>query len=118
MFPITLQGNCQAANLRKQGCLDHDKLHQLFALRTATGSLQIFANTPALNSDEKRALKEELSNASAPTFLDDDYCTPNFESIHRLWRILRLKSQSKGRENVQCRMEVARIRRYPRKRIG
>ena len=52
---------------------------------TATGNLQISSNTPPLNSDEERALEEELANAnansSAPTHLDDDYYTPNFESF-------------------------------------
>ena len=84
---MTLQGNCQAANLRKQGCLDYDKLQQLFAPSTVTGNLQISSNTPPLTSDEERALEEELANANAnananaPTHLDDDCYTPNFESF-------------------------------------
>ena len=80
---MTLQGNRQAANLRKQGCLDYDKLQQLFAPSTVTGNLQISSNTPPLTSDEERALEEELANANAnaPTHLDDDCYTPNFESF-------------------------------------
>ena len=57
----------------------------MFTPSTATGNLQISSNTPPLNSDEERALEEELANAnansSAPTHLDDDYYTPNFESF-------------------------------------
>ena len=53
--------------------------------RTTTGNLQISSNTPPLNSDKERALEEELVNAnansSAPTHLDDDCYTPNFESF-------------------------------------
>ena len=57
----------------------------MFAPSTATRNLQISSNTPPLNSDEERTLKEELANAnanaSAPTHLDDDYYTLNFESF-------------------------------------
>ena len=85
MFPRTLQSNRGAANLRKQGCPDYPSLQQLFATSTATGNLQISSNTPPLNSDEERALEEELANAdvnaSAPTHLDDDCYTPNFDSF-------------------------------------
>ena len=55
----------------------------MFTPSTATGNLQISSNTPPLNSDEERALEEELANAdvnaSAPTHLDDDCYTPNFD---------------------------------------
>ena len=91
MFPRTLQGNRGATNLRKQGCPDYPSLQQLFATSTATGNLQISSNTPPLNSDEERALEEELANAnananadanaSAPTHLDDDCYTPNFDTF-------------------------------------
>ena len=87
IFSRTLQGNHGVANLRKQGCLDYPSLQQLFAPSTTTGNLQISSNTPPLNSDEKRALEEELANAnananaSAPTHLDDNCYTPNFESF-------------------------------------
>ena len=74
-----------AANLRKQGSPDYPSLQQLFALSTATGNLQISSNTPPLNGDEERALEEELANAnvnaSAPTHLNDDCYTPNFDSF-------------------------------------
>ena len=57
----------------------------MFTPSTATGNLQISSNTPPLNSDEERALEEELANAdvnaSAPTHLDDDCYTPNFDSF-------------------------------------
>ena len=57
----------------------------MFAPSTATGNLQISSNTPPLNSDEEHALEEEIVNANvdanAPTHLDDDYYTPNFESF-------------------------------------
>ena len=59
----------------------------MFAPSTATGNLQISSNTPPLNNDEERALEEELANAnanahaSAPTHLDDDCYTLNFESF-------------------------------------
>ena len=87
MFPRILQANRGAANLRKQGCPDYPSLQQLFTTSTATGNLQISSNTPPLNSDEERALEEELANAnadvnaSAPTHLDDDCYTPNFDSF-------------------------------------
>nr|POE86135.1 hypothetical protein CFP56_07242 [Quercus suber] len=46
----------------------------------------IFSNTPPLNTDEERALEEELANAnaSAPTHLDNDCYTPNFESFPQI----------------------------------
>ena len=87
MFPRTLQANRVAINLRKQGCLDYLSLQQLFSPSIATGNLQISSNTPPLNSDEERALEEELANdnananASAPTHLDDDCYTPNFDTF-------------------------------------
>ncbi|XP_030936760.1 uncharacterized protein LOC115962032 [Quercus lobata] len=45
--------------------------------------IAISSNTPPLTSDEEHALKEELANANAnaPTHLDDDCYTPNFESF-------------------------------------
>ena len=93
---MCLQGNRGAANLRKHGCPDYPSLQQLFAPSTATGNLQISSNTPPLNSDEERALEEEIANAnitdaSAPTHLDNDYYTPNFESFSKLWRMMRLR---------------------------
>ena len=91
MFPKTLQSNRGAANLRKQGCLDYPSLRQFFAPCTTTGNLQISSNTPPLNSDKECTLEEELANAhantnvdanaSAPTHLDKDCHTPNFDSF-------------------------------------
>nr|POE89240.1 hypothetical protein CFP56_70374 [Quercus suber] len=47
--------------------------------------ITISSNTPPLNSDKEHALEEELANAnanaSAPTHLDNDCYTPNFESF-------------------------------------
>ena len=64
----------------------------MFAPSTAIGNLQISSNTPPLNSDEERALEEELANAnanadvnaSAPTHLDDNCYTPNFDSFPQI----------------------------------
>lgn len=85
MFPRTFQSNRGANSLRNKGCPDYPSLQQLFAPSTATGNLQISSNTPPLNSDEERALEEELANAndnaSAPTHLDDDCYTPNFDTF-------------------------------------
>ncbi|XP_075635874.1 uncharacterized protein LOC142608054 isoform X2 [Castanea sativa] len=75
------EGDRGAANLWKKGCPDYDKLKQLFALSTTTGHLQISSNTPALTSDEERALEEELANDGAVTHVYEDCYTPNLESI-------------------------------------
>ncbi|KAK9993715.1 hypothetical protein SO802_023418 [Lithocarpus litseifolius] len=75
------QGDRSAVNLQKKGCLNYDKLKQLFAPSTATGHLQISSYTPTLTSDEECALEEELANDVAATHLDDDCYTPNLESI-------------------------------------
>ena len=57
---------------------------------TTTRNLQISSNTPPLNSDEERALEEELANAnvsaSAPTHLSNDCYTPNFDSFSQTVR--------------------------------
>ncbi|XP_050253061.1 uncharacterized protein LOC126699350 [Quercus robur] len=42
-----IAGDNKAAALRKKRCPDYEKLKQLFAPNTATGSLQISSNTPA-----------------------------------------------------------------------
>ena len=55
----------------------------MFAPSTANGHLQISLNTPALNSDEKHALEDELATDAAPIHLDNDCYTPNLDSI--LW---------------------------------
>ncbi|XP_023908125.2 uncharacterized protein LOC112019814 [Quercus suber] len=55
---------------------------QLFALNTATGSLQISSNTPTPNNDEEHALEEELANeARRAQLVDDDCYNPNMEGI-------------------------------------
>ncbi|KAK7820586.1 hypothetical protein CFP56_002781 [Quercus suber] len=70
-------GDPKTTNLRKKGCPNYDKLKQLFAPSTTIGALQISSNTPALDSDEERALEEEMANEGDHTNLeDDDYYTP------------------------------------------
>ena len=75
----------KATALRKKWCHNYDKLKQLFAPNTATGSLQISLNTPAPNSDEERFLEEVLTNEAheaRQAQLDDDDCyNPNMEGI-------------------------------------
>ena len=78
---VFLQADRNANNLQKKGCLDYDKLKQLFAPNTANGHLQISSNTPTLNSDEECALEEELVADAAPIHLDDDCYTPNLDNI-------------------------------------
>nr|POF23529.1 hypothetical protein CFP56_47956 [Quercus suber] len=76
------QGDSKATALRKKGCPNYEKLRQLFALNTATGSLQISSNTPTPNSDEEHALEEELANeALRAQLVDDDCYNPNMEGI-------------------------------------
>ena len=55
----------------------------MFAPSTVIGNLQISSNTPALNSDEERALEEEPTNEGTPTHLDDDCYSPNLDNIHQ-----------------------------------
>ncbi|XP_075636969.1 uncharacterized protein LOC142609274 [Castanea sativa] len=104
---LSKQQNKGTANLRKQGCLDYPSLQQLFTPSIATGNLQISSNTPPLNSDEKRALKEELANAnanaSAPTHLDDDCYTPTFESVPQIVKDVEVEevTQRMGKHPVQ-----------------
>ena len=85
MYILSFQGDNKAAALRKKGCPDYEKLKQLFAPNTATGSLQISSNTPAPDSDEERVLEEELANEEREahrTQLDDDDCyNPNMEGV-------------------------------------
>ena len=71
--------------MRKKGCPDYDKLKHLFTPSTANGHLQISSNTLALNSDEEYALEEEeLATDVAPIHLDDNYYTPDLDSIPRI----------------------------------
>ena len=64
---MSFQGDNKAAALRKKGCPDYEKLKQLFALNTATGSLQISSNTLAPDSDEEHVLEEELASEAHRT---------------------------------------------------
>ncbi|KAK9984423.1 hypothetical protein SO802_033948 [Lithocarpus litseifolius] len=82
MYILSFQEDSKAAALRKKGCPNYEKLKQLFALNTATSSLQISSNTPTPNSDEERALEEELANEACRAQLGDDDCyNPNMEHI-------------------------------------
>ncbi|XP_023904953.1 uncharacterized protein LOC112016657 [Quercus suber] len=85
VWQYVVASNRGANSLRNKGCPDYPSLQQLFTPSTATGNLQIPSNTPPLNSDKERALEEELANAndnaSAPTYLDDDCYTPNFDTF-------------------------------------
>ena len=85
MYMLSFQGDNKAAALRKKMCPDYEKLKQLFALNTATGSLQISSNTPAPDSDEERVLEEKLANEAREAHRiqldDDDYYNPNMEGI-------------------------------------
>ena len=82
---MSFQGDNKVAALRKKGCSDYEKLKQLFALNTATSSLQISSNTPAPDSDEEHVVEEELANEACEahhTQLDDDDCyNPNMEGV-------------------------------------
>ena len=82
MYILSFQEDPKAPILQKKWCPNYDKLRQLFAPNTATDSLKISSNTPAPNSDEKRALEEELANETRRAQLDnDDYYNPNIEGI-------------------------------------
>ena len=82
---MSFQGDNKAATLRKKGCLDYEKLKRLFALNTATSSLQISSNTPTPDSDEECVVEKELANEAHEAYrtqLDDDDCyNPNMEGI-------------------------------------
>ena len=62
-----------------------------------------------MNNDEEHALEEELANAnitdaSAPTHLDNDYYTPNFESFPQTGEDDEVEevTQRVGKRLVQC----------------
>ena len=67
LYILSFQGDSKVATLWTKRCPDYDKLKQLFAPNTATGSLQISSNMPALDSDKEHALKEELANETRRT---------------------------------------------------
>uniref|UniRef100_A0A7N2KQ02 DUF8040 domain-containing protein n=1 Tax=Quercus lobata TaxID=97700 RepID=A0A7N2KQ02_QUELO len=68
--------------LRKSECPNYDKLRQLFASNAATGAYQISSSTPTPDSDEKRALEEEIANEARRTQLGTDDCyNPDMEGI-------------------------------------
>ena len=82
MYILSFQGDSKAIALQKKGCHNYDKLKQLFAPNIAIGSLQISSNTPTPDSDEERALEEELANEVRCTQLGNDDCyNPNMEGI-------------------------------------
>ena len=102
---MSFQGDSKAAALRKKGCPDYEKLKQLFALNTATGSLQISSNTPAPDSDEELVLEEELANEARKahrTQLDDDDCyIPNMEGITQDDPIVDQQTQRKDKRPME-----------------
>ena len=80
MYILSFQADSKANALRKSGCPSYDKLWQLFAFNAAIGAYQISSNTPALDSDEERALEEEIANESRCTQLGAADCyNPNME---------------------------------------
>ncbi|KAL4644241.1 hypothetical protein ACB092_02G150300 [Castanea dentata] len=85
MYILSFQEDNKAAALRNKGCPNYDKLKQIFAPNTVTGSILISLKTPAPDSDEEHVLKEELANEAREarrTQLDDDDCyNPNMEGI-------------------------------------
>ena len=82
MYILSFQADSKANALRKSGCPSYDKLRQLFASNAATGAYQISSNTPAPDSDEERALEEEIANEARRTQLGNDDCyNPDMEGI-------------------------------------
>nr|POF26915.1 protein alp1-like [Quercus suber] len=63
--------------------LNHTGLGWDEATQTVTCTDKISSNTPTLNSDEERALEDELVADVAPIHLDDDCYTLNLDSIPR-----------------------------------
>ena len=74
MYIFSFQADSKANALRKSGCPSYDKQRQLFAANAATGAFQISSNTPAPDSDEERALEEEIANERSHTQLGADDC--------------------------------------------
>ena len=74
MYILSFQADPKANALWKSGCPSYDKLRQLFAANVATGAFQISSNTPAPDSDEERALEEEIANERSHTQLGADDC--------------------------------------------
>ena len=82
MYILSFQADSKANALRKNGCPSYDKLRQLFASNAATGAYQISSNTPAPDSDEERALEEEIANEARRTQLGTEDCyNPDMEGI-------------------------------------
>ena len=82
MYILSFQADSKANALRKSGCPSYDKLWQLFASNAAIGAYQISSSTPAPNSDEERALEEEIANEAHRTQLGTDDCyNPDMEGI-------------------------------------
>ncbi|KAK7857242.1 hypothetical protein CFP56_019199 [Quercus suber] len=73
-YILSFHANSKANALQKNGCPSYDKLRQLFATKAATGAFQMSSNTPALDSDEERALKEEIANEACRTQLGTNDC--------------------------------------------
>ena len=82
MYILSFQADSKANALQKSGCPSYDKLRQLFASNAATSAYQISSNTPAPDSDEERALEEEIANEACRTQLGTDDCyNPDMEGI-------------------------------------
>ena len=82
MCILSFQADSKANALRKSGCPSYDKLRQLFASNAATSAYQISSNTPTADSDEERALEEEIINEARRTQLGTDDCyNPDMEGI-------------------------------------
>nr|POE54871.1 hypothetical protein CFP56_42040 [Quercus suber]POE69122.1 hypothetical protein CFP56_70691 [Quercus suber] len=82
MYIFSFQADPKANALRKSGCPTYDKLRQLFAANAAIGAFQISSNTLSLDSDEERALEEEIANERSRTQLGADDCyNPDMEGI-------------------------------------
>nr|POE93834.1 hypothetical protein CFP56_16148 [Quercus suber] len=69
-----IAGDLKAIALRKSGCPCYDRLQQLFAPNAAIGAFQISSNTLAPDSNEVRALEEEIANEARRTQLGGDDC--------------------------------------------
>ena len=95
MYILLFQVDHKANALRKSGCPSYDKLRQLFASNAATGAYQISSNTPTPDSDEERALEEEIAKM-----------IPLLQSKLNVWT------------NVPLKSLLARGRRLTKKRIG
>lgn len=81
----------------------------MFSPNTAIGALQISSSTPALNSNEEHALKEEMANDGDRTKLEDDDCyTTNLDSIPRREDDIRIDNQTQSADI--CPMQESSVK--------